>query len=187
MATIPGHSNTALLVIDMQVDVLACCFDRDSIMDRTAALVNRARADSIPVIWVQHADEELVHGSDGWQIAAPLVPLDTDPNIFKNYRDSFVETTLRGVLSAAKVSRLVIAGAQSDYCVRTTAQRAAADGYDVVLVSDCHTTTDTEFGGVGVSGEQIVAHTNQYFQGFRYPGQQIGIATHDVVGLGGPL
>ncbi|WP_084757028.1 isochorismatase family protein [Micromonospora cremea] len=80
---------------------------------------------------------------------------------------------------------LVVAGAASDYCLRTTMQRAAADGYDVTLVRDCHTTEDSEFDGVQVTGEQIVAHTNMYMKGLRYPGQTFGIASHDAADLFG--
>ncbi|WP_427018123.1 cysteine hydrolase family protein [Pseudarthrobacter sp. P1] len=185
MAIIPGRPNTAVLIIDMQVDVLEGCFDRDGVVARTAALVERARAEGSHVIWVQHDDEDLAHGSAGWQIAPELAPVVSEGRVFKNYRDSFVGTTLALLLEDAKASRLVIAGAQSDYCVRTTARRAAAEGYDVALVRDCHTTTDAEFDGVPVTGEQVVAHTNQYFSGFSYPGQAIGLATHDAVELSG--
>jgi nicotinamidase-related amidase len=181
MAILPGRSSTAVLIIDMQVDVVEGCHDRDGVLRRTAALAERARTEGAPIIWVQHDDEGVAYGSDGWQIAAPLAPLDSEEVVFKKYRDSFVETNLPTLLRKLGTTRLVIAGAQSDYCVRTTAARAAADGYDVVLVRDCHTTMDSEFDGVAVSGEQVVAHTNQYFSGFRYPGQSIGLATHDSV------
>ncbi|MFP3463948.1 isochorismatase family protein [Leifsonia sp. SIMBA_070] len=77
----------------------------------------------------------------------------------------------------------MVTGAQSDYCVRTTAQSAAVRGYDVVLVSDAHTTTDTEWEGVAISGEQIVAHTNRYFDGLRYPGQLFGVEAAACVAL----
>ena len=70
-----------------------------------------------------------------------------------------------------------------DYCIRTTTQSAAVRGYDVTLVSDAHTTTDAEWEGVEITGEQIVAHTNRYFSGLRYPNQIFGIARHDEVEL----
>jgi hypothetical protein len=105
-----------------------------------------------------------------------------EPLVFKTYRDSFVGTDLEALLDERGISRLLIAGAQSDFCVRTTGQRAAADGYDCVLVSDCHTTRDATYAdGITVSGEQIVAHTNHYFSGLRYPPASIGIAAHDAV------
>lgn len=101
----------------------------------------------------------------------------------KQYRDSFADTNLRAVLDDLGATHLVIAGAQSDFCIRTTTQRAAADGYDVTLVSDAHTTEDSEYGGVKISGRQIVAHTNMYFSGLRYPGQRFELLPHDRVRL----
>jgi nicotinamidase-related amidase len=173
--------DSALVVIDLQCGVLEGCFDAAGVVARTRALVERARADGVRVVWVQHEDEDMPHGSPAWQLTSGLAPAPADLRIFKTYRDAFAETPLGNRLAAAHVRRLVLAGAQSDYCIRTTAQRAAADGYAVVLVSDAHTTTDSEFGGVTLSGEQIVAHTNRYFAGLRYPGASSGIATHDTV------
>jgi nicotinamidase-related amidase len=85
------------------------------------------------------------------------------------------------VLAGLGATRLVVAGAQSDYCIRTTTQAAAARGFDVTLVGDAHTTTDAQHDGVTISGEQIIAHTSMYFAGLRYPGQRFAVETHDLV------
>ncbi|WP_431277703.1 cysteine hydrolase family protein [Leifsonia poae] len=174
---------TAVLVIDLQRDVVDGCFDGVGVVERAAVLVDRARASGVPVVWVQHEEDEMPRGSDGWQLADGLNPADGESVVFKNYRDSFADTNLDEVLEALDVTRLVVAGAQSDYCIRTTTQSAAVRGYDVTLVSDAHTTCDSEWEGVEVTGEQIVAHTNRYFSGLRYPNQIFGIARHDEVEL----
>jgi nicotinamidase-related amidase len=174
---------TALLVIDLQRDVLPGCHDAAGVVARSAELVDRARAEGVPVVWVQHEEEGMEFGTDGWQLAAGLDPAEGEARIRKEYRDSFADTDLDDALDRLDVGRLVIAGAQSDYCIRTTAQSAAVRGYDVVLVSDAHTTTDTEWDGVAITGEQIVAHTNRYFAGLRYPGQEFGIAEAATVAL----
>jgi nicotinamidase-related amidase len=174
---------TALLVIDLQRDVVDGCFDGAGVVERTAALVDRARASGVPVVWVQQEEEEMPRGSDGWQLADGLTRAEGEALIYKNYRDSFADTDLDEVLEALDVTRLVVAGAQSDYCIRTTTQSAAVRGFDVTLVSDAHTTTDAEWDGVEITGEQIVAHTNRYFSGLRYPNQIFGIARHDEVQL----
>ncbi|MBW8872174.1 MAG: cysteine hydrolase [Leifsonia sp.] len=166
---------SALLVIDLQNGVLPGCFDADAVLTRVVALVERARTAGTPVVWVQHEEDGMEEGTDAWQLVDGLVPADGEPRIHKHYRDSFADTDLDEVLERLDVGRLVVTGAQSDYCVRTTAQSAAVRGYDVVLVSDAHTTTDTEWDGVEISGEQIVAHTNRYFAGLRYPGQLFGV------------
>jgi nicotinamidase-related amidase len=173
-------SSTALLVIDAQVGVLAECFDADGVVTRIAKLVHRARAGRIPVVWVQdHGD--FPERSADWALALPLIRAPHEALIRKTYRDSFTDTDLAEVLSSLGVSKLVVTGAQSDFCVRTTTQAAAIHGYDVTLVSDAHTTTDTEHAGIVITGEQIVAHTNMYFGGLRYPGQYFNVEPHDEI------
>lgn len=175
--------DTALLVIDLQVGVLEGCFDVEGVIARTGRLVGRARSRGVPVVWVQHADEDLPRGSAAWQLDARLAPAPDDPRVCKTCCDAFAGTDLRAVLDRYGVRRLVLAGAQSDYCIRATAQRAALEGYAVTLVSDAHTTTASGFGGVELSGEQIVAHANRSFAGLGYPGAGASVATHDAVVL----
>lgn len=165
---------SALLVIDLQQGVLPGCVDAEGVVSRTAALVDRARAAGTPVVWVQHEEEGMEEGTPDFALADGLVPAEGEPRIVKHYRDAFADTELDEVLEGLDVGRLVVAGAQTDYCIRTTAQSAAVRGYDVTLVSDAHTTTDTEWDGVAIAGAQIVAHTNRYFAGLRYPGQLFG-------------
>jgi len=175
-------STTALLVIDLQVGVVADCFDTEGVIPRTATLVERARAERVPVLWVQdHGD--FAEGTAGWKLISPLSRADGEALVRKAYRDSFADTDLAELLESMAVTRLVVAGAQSDYCIRTTTQAAAVRGFDVTLVSDCHTTTDAQHDGVTITGEQIVAHTNKYFAGLRYPGQEFTTAPHDRVAL----
>ncbi|MFI2104164.1 cysteine hydrolase family protein [Isoptericola sp. NPDC019693] len=177
-----GAERTVLLVIDLQVGVLDGCLDADGVVRRTAALVDRARREGTPVVWVQDHGG-LPEGSPGWQLAAPLERAPGEPLVRKTYRDSFADTDLAEVLGELGATRLVVAGAQSDYCIRTTTQAAAARGLDVTLVSDAHTTTDAEWEGVVVPAEHIVAHTTMYFSGLRYPGRAYGVAAHDTVDL----
>jgi nicotinamidase-related amidase len=175
-------ARTALLVIDLQAGVLDGCVDAAGVLARTATLVDRARAEGVPVVWVQDHGAFAV-GSPDWQLAAPLARRDDEPVVGKEYRDSFAGTDLADVLAGLGATRLVVAGAQSDYCIRTTTQSAAVRGFDVTLVSDAHTTTDAEHDGVRITGEQIVAHTTMYFRGLRYPGRRYAAEPHDRVAL----
>jgi nicotinamidase-related amidase len=175
--------SSVVLVIDLQVDVVRGCFDADGVVARSIALVERARSTGAAVVWVQHHEPGLERDTPGWTLADGLTPQPGEALVHKAYRDSFAGTDLRGVLDSLGATRLVVVGAQSDFCVRTTTQRAAALGYDVTLVSDGHTTRDTEWDGVRITGEQIVAHTNMYFSGLRYPHGTFGIARHDEVSL----
>jgi len=182
---VPGVSDrprrSAVLVIDLQVGVLPGCFDAAGVLSRTATLVDRARSARVPVVWVHHDPVGL--GTTDWDLAEPLHRLAEEPLVHKDFRDAFAGTDLRVVLDELGATRLVVAGAQSDFCIRTTTQRAASEGYDVTLVGDAHTTTDAQWDGVAVTGEQIIAHTNMYFSGLRYPGQSIGVQTHDAIVL----
>lgn len=171
---------TALLAVDLQRGVLRGCFDADGVLRRSAQLVDRARASGVPVIWVQDHGS-FAEGTDQWALAAPLERGVGEPLVRKAYRDSFAGTDLADVLAASGVQHLVVVGAQSDYCIRTTTQAAAVRGFDVTLVSDAHTTTDAEYDGVVITGEQIVAHTNMFFDGLRYPGRRYAAERHDQV------
>lgn len=177
-------ARSVLVVIDLQVGVMDGCVDATGVLSRTAALVDRARSAGIPVVWVLDHGSFAV-GSDEWQLAAPLHRRLEEPVVGKAFRDAFAGTDLTEVLSGLGATHLVVAGAQSDYCVRTTTQAAAVHGFDVTLVGDAHTTTDAQHDGVRISGEQIVAHTNMYFRGLRYPGRRYGVAPHDEVAFTG--
>ncbi|MFJ6170723.1 cysteine hydrolase family protein [Curtobacterium sp. NPDC092190] len=171
---------TALLVIDLQRGVLQGCFDADGVLRRSAQLVDRARASGVPVVWVQDHGS-FAEGTDQWALAAPLERGAGEPLVRKEYRDSFAGTDLADVLASSGVRHLVVVGAQSNHCIRTTMRAAAARGFDVTLVSDAHTTTDAEHDGVVITGEQIVAHTNTSFDGLRYPGRRSAAERHDQV------
>lgn len=182
-------TGAALLVIDVQRRVMEGAWDADGVVARIATLQDRARSEGVPVIHVQHADEQMPEGTDGWRLVDAVAPRDGETVVGKHFSDSFAETTLNETLQGLGVGHLVIAGAQTDWCVRTTALRSLSEGYDVTLVEDCHTTEDAKFddfraGDVDISATQIVAHTNLYFWGLTYPGRQCTIAAHDAVTFG---
>jgi nicotinamidase-related amidase len=170
MTTLAGRPNAALLVIDAQNDVLAAAASRDSVLANIGVLLARARADGAPVIWVQHADDGLPRGSEEWQLVPELARLDSEPLVHKAYGDAFEATDLEKLLAGHAVGRLVVAGAQSDGCVRATIHGAFTRGYDVTLVSDAHTTGDRTADG-GPPAAQVIAHTNLYWSHQAAPGR----------------
>lgn len=180
MTTLENRPNTALVVIDVQNGVVAGAHERDSVVANVGALVERARSERVPVIWVQHSDEQLARGSEDWRIVPELAPASTEPLIEKNYGDSFEDTDLESVLSGLAVGRLVVVGAQTDACVRSTLHGALVRGYDTTLVSDAHTTEDQTAWGAPPPG-QVIAHTNLYWSHQEAPGRTAGtVATADV-------
>src|SRR3954465_14341600 len=147
MTTLENRPNTALLVVDVQNDVVAEAHDRDAVVANIAGLVEKARQEGVPVVWVQHADEGLPKGSDAWRIVPELKPDDAEPLVAKSYGDSFEDTTLESVLSDLGVGRLVVGGAQAGACTPPTLHGVFARGYDAILISDAHTTEDNSEWG----------------------------------------
>lgn len=174
MNTRTGRAGTALLVIDVQNDVVAGAHDRDGVVARIAALVDRARREGCPVVWVRHSDDELVAGSPGWRIVDELIPSPDEPVVEKTFGDAFEETDLGNVLDGLGAARLVVCGAQTEWCIRSTLHGAVARGYDAVLVSDAHTTADASHEGVDLPAEAVIALTNRYWGWHSVPGRSTG-------------
>ncbi len=184
MTSLPNRPNTAVVVIDVQNGVVAGAARRDEVVANINTVVARARGAEVPVIWVQHQSDELPEGSDQWQLVPELTVADGDPVVHKRYGDSFEATSLEDELAARDVGRLVVTGAQTDACVRSTLHGAFTRGYDTTLVSDAHTTEDlTAYGAP--PPEQVIAHTNLYWRFQTAPGRTAGVAQTADVTFGG--
>ncbi|MEV7390977.1 MULTISPECIES: cysteine hydrolase family protein [unclassified Streptomyces] len=180
MTTLQNRPNTALLIVDVQNGVVDGSHNRDEVITNINTLLAKARAEDVPVIWVQHSDEDLERGSDSWEYVAELTRRDTEPLVHKSWPDSFEDTELEAVLAEREVGRLVVTGAQTDVCIRSTLHGALVRGYDATLVADAHTTEDnTKYGAP--TPEQVIAHTNLYWKWHSAPGREGGITeTTDV-------
>jgi isochorismate hydrolase len=172
MTTLPERPHTALLVIDMQNNVVADAHDRDGVIANINNLVDKARAEGVPVVWVQHSDDDMPHGSEGWQYVPELQRRDGEALVHKTYGDSFEDTDLESVLAAHKVGHVVVTGAQSDACIRSTLHGALVRGYDTTLVADAHTTEDLRQWGMPIGPEAAIAFTNAYWSGSRAKGRR---------------
>jgi nicotinamidase-related amidase len=180
MTTLADRPNTALVVIDVQNGIVAGAHDRDGVVANIGTLVDKARGAGVDVVWVQHHSDNLQPGSDGWQYVPELVRRESEPLIAKAYGDSFEETELEAVLAERGVGRLVVAGAQTDACVRSTLHGAITRGYDATLVADAHTTEDLSAYGAP-SPAQVIAHTNLYWRDHEAPGRTAEtVSTADV-------
>lgn len=184
MTTLQDRPNTALLVVDVQNGVVAGAYQRDAVVANVAALVDKARIEQVPVVWVQHSDQELARESEEWRIVPELVPGEAEPLVEKSFGDSFEDTDLEAVLAGLGVGRLVVAGAQTDACIRSTIHGALVRGYDTTLVGDAHTTEDlTEWGAP--PPDQVIAHTNLYWAYQSAPGRTAGTVKAADVDFGG--
>ena len=174
MTTLPNRPKTALIVIDVQNGVVDGTPRRDEVVANINHLVGQARAQDVPVIWVQHNDPEgLPRGSAEWELAPELAPGETEPLVHKNYGDSFEGTDLEARLAEREVGRLVVTGAESDACIRSTLHGAFTRGYDVTLVGDAHTTSD-KTGWGAPPPEAVITHTNLYWNYHSAPGRTAG-------------
>ncbi|TKK89069.1 cysteine hydrolase [Herbidospora galbida] len=180
MTTLPNRPNTALLVIDVQNGVVEGALRRDEVVANINTLIGKARAEQIPVVWVQHSDDGLKYGSENWQYVPELTREDPEPLVHKLYGDSFEDTDLDALLGERGVGRLIVTGAQTDACIRSTLHGAFTRGYDVTLVGDAHTTEDlTAYGAPPV--DQVIAHTNLYWKFQTAPGREATVVdTSDV-------
>lgn len=176
MTTLHGRDRSALLVIDVQNGVIDGAYRRDDVVENIRGLVDRARSEGVPVVWIQHSDENIEYGSEAWEYVPELSRNDAEALVPKHYADAFEETTLEEVLSDAEVGRIVVTGSQTDECIRSTIHGGLTRGYDVTLVGDAHTTEDLSEWGAPTP-ELVIAHTNLYWGNHRAPGR-----TAEVVG-----
>jgi nicotinamidase-related amidase len=183
VTTLTERPNTALLVLDVQNGVMAGAHNRDGVIANIAALVDKARAESVPVVWVQHSDEHLPEGSEAWRYVPELTQEASEPVVHKRYADAFEHTDLEAVLAELEIGRLIVSGAQTDECIRSTLHGAIVRGYDATLVGDAHTTEDlTEWGAP--TPDKVIDHTNLYWQNHTAPGRHAGTVSTGSVSFG---
>lgn len=171
MTTLEGRDKSALMVIDVQNDVVTDAFNLEGVLVNINSAIDKARSAGVPVIWVQHSDEELIHGSEGWEIVPALSPQAGEPKVSKNHRSSFEVTDLESILAGLGVGHLYITGMQTNNCVRHTTHSAQERGYDVTILADAHTTTGYDWDGHTVVAEDVVNEFNDNFGGSELPGR----------------
>jgi len=151
----------ALLIIDVQAGLCVGkykAFDVDALIGRINGVSQRAREDGLPVVLVQHEEDEgFVYGSDAWRLGEGLLTAPSDLHVRKTFSNAFKETRLHEMLQELGLSELIVCGMQSDFCVDATVHGAVALGYRVTLVSDGHSTLDSD----GLAAAQIIGQRNQ--------------------------
>jgi nicotinamidase-related amidase len=161
-------NDTALLIIDVQNGMFQetdPVYDGNGLLERIHGLIKKARACNTPIIYVQHNEgegEPLETNSPGWNIHPMIGPAGGDTIIQKHRPDSFHETNLHRELVKLGISKVVMAGLQTDMCIDATCRRASELGYHVTVVKDCHST----WGQGDQSATQIIANYNDKFRSF---------------------
>jgi nicotinamidase-related amidase len=187
MATIREGNKGVLVVVDVQVGVVKDAWEAPRIIRNMARVVERSRAQNAPVIWVQHSDENLAHGSPQWQWVPELVPAAGEPMIHKHFNSSFEQTSLDPELSSLGASHIALAGAATNWCIRATAYGALERGYDLTLISDAHTTeTIVLADGQRIEAASVIGELNIAMTWLAYPGRKNGTARAEEVDFSVP-
>ncbi|MEY4452159.1 MAG: hypothetical protein RLZZ380_1280 [Actinomycetota bacterium] len=171
MTTLTGRDKSALLVIDVQNGVVEGAYDLENVLKNINAAIDKARAAGVPVVWVQHSDEELVLESQDWQIVPQLQPASGERKVRKVHRSSFEATDLEQILADFGVGHVYITGMQTNNCVRHTTHSAQERGYDVTVLADAHSTTGYDWDGHTVVAKDVVDEFNDNFGGTELPGR----------------
>jgi nicotinamidase-related amidase len=187
VATVRKGNAGVLLVVDVQVDVMAEAWDAERIIANVALAVARARAEDVPVVWVQHSDEEMPYGSPEWQWVPALVPAEGEVVIHKSFNSSFEDTELEEQLTKLGTTHIVLAGAATNWCIRATAYGALERGYDLTLVQDAHTTVTMDLdNGTKIEASTVIDELNTCVRWVSYPGRTNGTATAESVTFATP-
>jgi nicotinamidase-related amidase len=187
MATVRAGNKPVLMVVDVQAGVMKEAWDAVRIIGNVARAVERARAQRVPVLWVQHADNELRHGSPEWEWVPELVRSKGEPLIPKHFNSSFEETSLEDELAKLGATHIALAGAATNWCIRATAYGALDRGYDLTLVKDAHTTGTMELdNGVRIEAPRVVDELNIAMKWLTYPGRTNGTATAEEIDFATP-
>jgi nicotinamidase-related amidase len=182
MATVRKGNKPVLLVVDVQVGVMNESWDAPRIVKNVSRAVERARAQGVPVIWVQHSDKDLPQGSPEWRWVPELERAEGEPLVHKRFNSSFEQTTLEGELAKLGATHIVLAGAATNWCIRATAYGALDRGYDLTLIKDAHTTGTMELdNGVRIEAASVIQELNIAMTWLSYPGRTNGTVTAEEI------
>ena len=178
MASVREGNKGVLVIVDVQAGVMREAWDAERVVSKVSQVVERARAQVVPVLWVQHSGDEMPVNSAPWQWVPELKPAASEPLIHKRYPSSFEQTTLEQELRKLGATHITLAGAMTNWCIRATAYSALERGYDLTLVGDAHTTGSMELGdGQKVEAASVINDLNTVMTWLTYPGRKVGTAT----------
>lgn len=136
------EGKTALLVIDVQPVFMTppmLTTDGDDLVAKCRTLIERARTSGIPVIYVQHVDEDDMPKDvhvEAKAFHADIAPKPGEPIVEKIFGSAFMQTNLEEVLASTGIRHLVVCGLSATGCVHQTVLFAKLFGYDVTVVKD---------------------------------------------------
>ena len=162
--TMTLSEHVAVLVVDAQAGLLigaSSVLDAAALVDRLGFIIEQARKRGLSIIYTQDKDVGPLDSPE-WLIHPALAPPSGELVVRKAFADSFYQTSLHAALAAQTIRQLVVVGCKTDACVEMTCRRAVSLGYDVVLVSDGHSTTDNRF----MTAAESIEYYNLVLDGF---------------------
>lgn len=146
---------TALLIIDMQKDVLKKLAKGEMhVVPKTQEALKKSREKGLPVLFLVRVHRKsgvdvelfrsplfqetpfLVEGTEGADIIDELKPLPTEYIVAKRRFSGFFQSDLLLILMRLRVTSLVICGVQTPNCIRCTVTDAVAYDYHVTVLED---------------------------------------------------
>ena len=153
---------TALILIDIQEALVTSSpYNLEEFIETVNASLALAKENGWEVICLRHCDAELVPGSEAWQVSTRLNLPDRVKYLDKEFNSIFKETGLADYLGQHSITRLVLVGMQTEYCIDTSCKVAFELGYEVVIPRQGHTTFSTEH----LSAKQIIEHYQTIWDG----------------------
>ncbi|WP_296746671.1 isochorismatase family protein [Mesorhizobium sp.] len=169
MSDTAPSATAPLIVIDLQTGMFDGRFeppihDADAIAERARALIGWARRTGRKVAFIRHDGPEgdpLAPGAPGWWVWQQLGQAADEPTFGKSVRNAFSNAALADWVAGQGARDVVLIGAQTDFCIAATVEGAIAEGLGVTVVSDAHSTVDSQ----DERAPEIVARHNEAFAG----------------------
>lgn len=177
------NEQSVLLIVDAQVGVLDGTWNTSEVVENILTALEKARLANIPVVWVQHDDDELIEGSDEWKIVDALTPLQGEAVLAKHFNSAFEQSSLQQILTSCNATHIVLAGAATNWCIRATAHAALERGYDLTLLEESHTTEDMQMlDGTTLFASNMILELNVAIEWMNYPDRKNDVVlARDVV------
>ena len=158
--------NQALLIIDAQQalidgdEVEQGVIEKDRLVKNINSVIQKAQEKEISIIFIRDVDVSKGEGP-GFQVHEEIHVPANAVTFNKAATNSFYGTPLNDYLKERKVEHLVMMGCKTEHCIDTAVRTATVNGFDVTLVGDAHSTSDSDT----LSGQQIIQHHNKTLHG----------------------
>ena len=173
--------HSALLIIDVQNAIVDGAYRAEAMLDVLGALATKARQAEAPVVYLQHNSASyppMAKGAPGWEIHPAVAPLAGDLVIHKTASDGFCQTDLQDQLDRLGVTRLMVGGLQTEFCVDATCRAALSRGFEVTLAADGHSTGDAV-----TPAKTTIAHHNYVLANLAHPDRNIRVQPGEEIGF----